>query len=254
MNYYKHYIGDFQRDTSHLSLTERGAYLALIHHYYATELPLPAGLDALCRIAGAMTKAERDAVKSVMGFFEPVESGLMHKRIEAELGKHDDRADKNRLIALEREAKRRAQREHEESTKRAPVVHESNTNGQPIPITNNHKPLKESKALSGKPDDAPRNSELKETAVRVIEFLNAKTGKAYQPVPVNVEKVVARLREGATEQDCKSVIARKCRDWQTDDKMREYLRPATLFNREKFAQYMGQLVAPEQPKPWDGAI
>ena len=143
MNYYKHYIGDFQRDTGHLSLTERGAYLALIHHYYATELPLPNDINALCRIAGAMTRPERDAVQSVTSFFVVVESGLMHNRIEAELGKHDDRSDKNRAIAVQREATRREKREHEQSTNRAQSVNESYTNGSPTrtrPITNIQEP------------------------------------------------------------------------------------------------------------------
>ena len=122
MNFYKHYIGDFQRDTSHLSLTERGAYLALIHHYYATELPLPKDHAALCRIAGAFTKPERDAVKAVMAFFIVVDSGLMHNRIEAELHKAGEISTTNRDIAVAREAKRRAakqaQTEHEACTKR----------------------------------------------------------------------------------------------------------------------------------------
>lgn len=146
MNFYKHYIGDFQRDTSHLSLTERGAYLALIHHYYATEKPLPNNVDALCRIAGAQTKVERDAVKSVLSYFEVMESGLINARIEAELDKHDDRADKNREIALQREAKRREQREHDSCSKRGESVNDSYTNAQPTrtrPITTNqnHTPI-----------------------------------------------------------------------------------------------------------------
>lgn len=126
MNFYKHYIGDFQRDTNHLSLTERGAYLALMHHYYATETPLPSELDQLCRIAGAITAAERKAVKVAMGFFELTDSGLTHDRIEAELEKAGQRSNTNREIALAREAKRRAEREardqHESCTKRAPNV------------------------------------------------------------------------------------------------------------------------------------
>ena len=126
MNFYKHYIGDFQRDTSHLSLTERGAYLALIHHYYATELPLPADHAALCRIAGAFTKPEREAVKAVMSFFTLVDSGLMHNRIEAELHKAGEISTTNRDIAVAREAKRRAEKdahkEHEAYTKRDPNV------------------------------------------------------------------------------------------------------------------------------------
>lgn len=139
MNFYKHYIGDFQRDTNHLSLTERGAYLALMHHYYATEKPLPKNIDALCRIAGAVTKLERAAVVVAMNFFEPVESGLMHSRIEAELEKAGEISSTNRNIALAREAKRRASRtaeqDHKESTIRAHGVprstHERSTNHTP---------------------------------------------------------------------------------------------------------------------------
>ena len=145
MNFYKHYIGDFQRDTGHLSLTERGAYLCLIHHYYATEKPLPNDLDALCRIAGAVTKIDRAAVKVATGFFERVESGLMHARIEAELEKAGEISNTNREIALAREAKRRAQKEarteHEQSTNRAQSVprieHEQSTNQTPV---NNKEP------------------------------------------------------------------------------------------------------------------
>lgn len=139
MNFYKHYIGDFQRDTGHLSLTERGAYLALIHHYYATEKPLPNNIDALCRIAGAVSTIERKAVKSVLGFFEIVDSGLMHARIEAEIQKAGEQANTNRDIALAREAKRRAEKEaktnHENSTNRDDSVprneHENSTNQTP---------------------------------------------------------------------------------------------------------------------------
>jgi len=106
--------------------------------------------------------------------------------------------------------------------------------------------------LSDKSDVRPPKVDFQEPAKRVIDFLNLKTGKAYRHQPVNIDMIAARLREGASEQDCKSVIARKVRDWQNDDKMRQYLRPATLFNREKFANYVGELVAP-QSNPWDGA-
>lgn len=132
MNWFKFYIGDFQRDTGHLSLTERGAYLCLIHHYYATEKPLPNDHTALCRVAGAQTKDEKEAVRAAMGFFEAVDSGLMHSRIEAELHKAGDVSNTNRQIALAREAARRAAKgEHEQSTNRAESVprneHEQST-------------------------------------------------------------------------------------------------------------------------------
>ena len=42
----------------------------------------------------------------------------------------------------------------------------------------------------------------------------------------------------------RAVVVRKCRDWAADEKMEPYLRPATLFNATKFAQYVGE-VPPE---------
>ena len=80
-------------------------------------------------------------------------------------------------------------------------------------------------------------------ALQVLGFLNEKTGRNYEPVPANLELICARLAEGATVEDCRAVIAKKSRDWATDEKMAQYLRPATLFNRTKFAQYKGELEA-----------
>lgn len=87
------------------------------------------------------------------------------------------------------------------------------------------------KALSGKPD----------VAHQILDFLNSKTGRHYRPVDANLKPILARLKEGATEQDLRQVIALKCRAWATDEKMAVYLRPATLFNATKFAQYVGEL-------------
>lgn len=126
MNFYKHYIGDFQRDTGHLSLTERGAYLTLMHHYYATEKPLPNDHSALCRVAGAITKQEQAAVRVAMGFFVKVDSGLMHSRIEAEIEKAGQQADTNRRIAFEREEKRRVEREQNEASTNRATTREPN--------------------------------------------------------------------------------------------------------------------------------
>lgn len=89
---------------------------------------------------------------------------------------------------------------------------------------------KESTTLSGKPDDARL----------ILEFLNEKTGKQFQPVKANLEKIKARLKEGATPDDLRAVVARKYREWKGTE-MDKYLRPATLFNAEKFAQYRGEL-------------
>jgi uncharacterized protein YdaU (DUF1376 family) len=76
MNYYRRYIGDYQRDTRHLSLSEHGAYALLLDAYYATCGRIPRHLSELNRICGASTKAEKDAVMRIaQDFFPTNESG-----------------------------------------------------------------------------------------------------------------------------------------------------------------------------------
>ncbi len=98
--------------------------------------------------------------------------------------------------------------------------------------------------LSGKPDISQLNGK-KAQALEVLEFLNAETGKAYRPVDANLEVIVARLKEGYTVADMRKVIVRKCSQWKDDEKMEIYLRPMTLFGRQKLAQYSGELVVPK---------
>ena len=83
---------------------------------------------------------------------------------------------------------------------------------------------------------------LNADTLEILKFLNEKTGRNYKPVKANLEFIKARLKDGATVTTCRQVIARKCRDWLSDPKMSAYLRPATLFNATKFAQYEGELV------------
>jgi uncharacterized protein YdaU (DUF1376 family) len=91
MNYWPRYPGDWARDTAHLSLTEQGAYVVLLDTYYATERPLPASIDALCRIARAISDIERDAVQAIADQYFPVcPDGL----------RHNARADREIDIAL----------------------------------------------------------------------------------------------------------------------------------------------------------
>lgn len=214
LNFYKHYIGDFQRDTGHLSLTERGAYLCLIHHYYATEKPLPNDLDALCRIAGAVSRIERAAVKVVIGFFEPVASGLMSVRIEAELEKAGEISNTNRDIALAREAKRRAEKEarteHEQSTVRAQSVprteHEQSTNQTPDTST----PLSDDKGVG---DDGSSHLALsrrpKKLTVLPSDFYPNETGVSYAE-----DRRVALAVELESFRNWHQAKGTALRDWQ----------------------------------------
>jgi len=114
VNFFKLYIGDYQRDTGALSLAEHGAYLMMLQHYYATEQPLPVGAP-LYRLMRAQTKAERKAIDVVASRFWLVKDGaLVNTRAVVEIDKASAQADTNRAIARAREAKRKVKpTEHE---------------------------------------------------------------------------------------------------------------------------------------------
>lgn len=90
------------------------------------------------------------------------------------------------------------------------------------------------------PSSSSSTTEYKE-AVDVLSYLNEKARRNYKPVKANLSLIAARLAEGATADECRAVIDAKVSAWLTDAKMQDYLRPATLFNATKYAQYAGEL-------------
>jgi uncharacterized phage protein (TIGR02220 family) len=90
-------------------------------------------------------------------------------------------------------------------------------------------------------------------ASEILDHLNLKAGKAFKAVKSNLGLIAARLKEGATVDECKAVVDAKVVEWSSDAKMRAYLRPETLFNASKFAQYVGDLASavPAGGEQWE---
>lgn len=94
MNFYPHHIGDYAAHTAHLSALEDCFYRRMLDRYYQTEQPLPADLDALCRVLRARDKQERAAVAVVSReFFDLDGDVLRQKRCDAEILAYQVRAD-----------------------------------------------------------------------------------------------------------------------------------------------------------------
>lgn len=86
MNYYERHLGDYARDTAHLTMMEHGAYNLLLDRYYTTEEGIPA--VQVHRLTRARTKDERKAVDAVLGeFFTLVDGAWTHRRAEEEIAK-----------------------------------------------------------------------------------------------------------------------------------------------------------------------
>lgn len=102
---------------------------------------------------------------------------------------------------------------------------------------------KKENLLSGKPDPSPGKLRLDEQSKAAIDYLNKTCDTAYRHVESNVKLARARLKEGASLDEIKQVIDAKAKEWKGTNQAR-YLRPETLFNATKFAQYVGLLTAP----------
>ena len=99
---------------------------------------------------------------------------------------------------------------------------------------------------SGKPDYAQEREEI-------INYLNEKSGKAYRPNSDKTKKLIsARLNEGFTVQDFKTVIDNKVSSWFGNKDMEKFLRPETLFGT-KFEGYLNEKSFKQQMQSDSGA-
>ena len=91
---------------------------------------------------------------------------------------------------------------------------------------------------SNKKDIVEQSSTTPLPYEEIVQYLNQKTGKNFKHTSkVTQRHIRARLAEGFTVSDFKQVIDKKCSDWLRDQKMKEYLRPETLFGT-KFESYL----------------
>lgn len=229
MDWYKFYVGDYARDTSHLTPLEHGVYLLLINRYYSSEEPLRDDFDWLCRVAQCRSRHEKDALRSIRDqFFDSIDGKLMHRRIDQEIVKYQQMRDTNRKAVELRW-------QYEKGT---------------IPEARNQIPEKEKgisvEAGASTPPKPVNGHHYLETAEGLIRWFNQKCGKGWKARSPNgkptaiAELIVARLKEGYTERQCRITFARKWNDWKDDDKMAAYIRPSTIFRKSHFAEYLAQ--------------
>lgn len=84
MNYYERHIGDYLKDTAHLSLLEHGVYGRLLDVYYTREAPIPAA--DVARLVSARSRDEKAALDAVLQEFFTLEGDAWrHARCDREI-------------------------------------------------------------------------------------------------------------------------------------------------------------------------
>jgi len=144
MHYYKRHIGDYIKDTSHLSLLEHGIYARLLDVYYTLEGPIPD--DQVARLIGARSPEEGVAMHILLREFFTFEDGCWRQaRCDAELAKYDEKSDKAKKSAVAR------WKSCERNANALPTHSEGNADAM---LTNNQEPITNKKLK----DKAPKGA------------------------------------------------------------------------------------------------
>lgn len=149
MHYYKRHLGDYARDTGHLTALEHGIYTLLLDWYYVNERPIPA--DKANRIARGNPQETETVLRE---FFHLTDEGWRHHRADREIESYAHRAEVNREVGKLGGRPKKTQTVSE----RKPISNPQET------LTTNHKPLTTNQEpedqKNGAPDgDAPPGNE-----------------------------------------------------------------------------------------------
>lgn len=153
MNWYEHHIGDYDKNTAHLTACEDGIYSRLLRRYYDKEEPLPADVEKVKRLARARDETERQAVDAVLEeFFHLQEDGWHHDVCDRVIAEY-------RAGEPEREAKKRNEdtRMARHRAERAELFAVINGAGQHLPWNTKMEELRRiaEQIRNGQPATAP---------------------------------------------------------------------------------------------------
>lgn len=180
MHAYYHHIGDYRKDTAHLSLVEHGIYRQLLDTYYTDEKPLTLDHTKLMRSHSVRTADEVRAFENVLqDFFDRTEAGYVHKRCESEIAQFKAKSGKASESAKARWAKEKKGRNADAMRSHT----EGNANHKPV--TSNHKYDAQARldALGVSPNVlrdwmAMRKSQKATVTETVVDAIQREAGKA----------------------------------------------------------------------------
>lgn len=186
MNYYERHLGDYAKDTAHLTMIEHGAYTLLMDRYYATEAGIPE--DQAYRVSRARTKEEKAAVDVVLDEFFRLENGVWIKnRIEEEIEKAQTKittAQKNGKLGG-RPKKDKTETQEKPTGLFVGSKTETQKKAHQTPDTNHHTPDIETSSNT-QPVYARENDDVSRP-VQIAVLLNANGAKVQAQNPTLIE-------------------------------------------------------------------
>lgn len=217
MHYFKYNIGDFDRETRHLTRVERSIYRDLLDLYYSTETQIVLDVTAVCRLVLARTDEERTAVDQVLNeFFTKTPTGWYQSRCEREISEYRAYQSQKAIAGKASAAAKLAKKE--QALNGASTVVEHTNNGvstKQKPETRNHEPLDQKlsslRSDSESPEGDPKRERLDPIVERVLEAYHGILPKCLRVAVVNPKR---KKRIVAADKLARSVC--KGQGWEYD--------------------------------------
>lgn len=216
---FTYYDGDAARDKAHMNRLERGGYDDLItsqRKFGRLSLAL------IKKTLGSDFSEIWDSIKIILKtdgdgnfFIEWVENSIQKMKRQA--------------VKQSANGKKGGRPKAKENPIAKP--NKSQTESQEKPLVNGDG------YVNGYVNDSVEEKE-KGRIFEIVSYLNEKTKLNFRPSSKHCKSLIpARLNEGFTLEDFRRVIDHKVSAWGADSKMKEYLRPETLFG-SKFEGYL----------------
>ena len=241
--YYQHHIGDYRRDTGHLTLLEHGIYRQLLDQYYLTEKPID---STTIRLLSIRNTDECESYYRVLAdFFVERDGVFFHKRCDFEIQRFKEKSEK---ATQSIKARWNKNKDLSVSTNVLPTNNEGNTNqstNKPINQSTNDKETKPKK-------DAPRLAVMPEGMDEGI-WADFQTVRKKKNAPLTITAL-----NGLAEQANKAglsleAVLKECvvRNWQslkadwikpqgaTNGKFNAYAYTSEVLARELASQTVG---------------
>ncbi len=168
--------------------------------------------------------------------FEPIKAALKRDLIRWEETRE------KRVIAGQASAEARRNKSEQVSTSVESVEHNPtnptvSVNGT-VSVSGNGTVIKEDTKVLPNSNDPSFNEKLSKAVNTIVPYLNLKAGTAFKTNNKATERLIsARLKDGHTWIEFKTVIDSKVAEWKENKEMKGYLRPSTLFGT-KFEAYV----------------
>jgi len=239
MHYFQFNIGDYARDTAHLTEMEDLAYRRMLDLYYRAEGPLPSSIDEIARLIRMRSHTASIAIV-LQDFFEESADGYRNHRADQELQRTYSKSEKAKASAQARWNKN-----NDLQKAKAMRTHSEGNANDMLPITHDTLPITQDTAVK---DPMSKPAVIDDRVKQVIDLLNSMTGSKYKASTASHAKNISgRLGEGHSVDDLMAVVRFKCQEWLHDPKMAQYLRPETLFQAGKFNGYLTAAKATQGP-------